>query len=110
GGHDDMLEPHARGGLRESQRLERVGRAGRPRVDVAVAAGARARVAEDLERGRPAPPALGDVRAARLLADRVQAGAVDQPPHLEVAAVGARRAHLHPLRPAWPLGYWQRAL
>ena len=73
-------------------------------VDVAVAARARARVAEDLERRRAAPPALGDVRAARLLADRVQAGAVDQLLDVEVAGVGARRAHLHPLGAAGPLG------
>ena len=98
---DDVLQPHLRRDLREPQRLERIGRRlGLPRVDVAVAAGARARVAEDLEGRRPASPALGDVRAARLLADRVQARAVDQLLDVEVARVGRRRAHLHPLRPA----------
>src|SRR5262249_30024585 len=60
-------------------------------------------VAEDLERRRPAPPALGDVWAARLLADRVEARAVDQLPHVEVAGVRARGAHLHPLGAARPL-------
>ena len=74
GRDDDVLEPHLRRRVREPERLERIGRAvGLARVDVAVAAGARARVAEDLEGRGAAPPALGDVRAARLLADRVQA-------------------------------------
>ena len=78
-GDDDVLEAHPRGGLREPERLERVGRPLRPAgVDVAVAARARAGVAEDLEGGRATAPALGDVRAARLLADRVQALAVDR--------------------------------
>ena len=77
--HDDVLEPHLERRLREPERLERIRRRVRPPgVDVAVAAGARARVAEDLERGGAAPPALGDVRAASLLADRVQLRAVDQ--------------------------------
>ena len=58
---------------------------GLARVDVAVAAGAGARVAEDLERRRALAPALGDVRAARLLADGVQARAVDELLDVEVA-------------------------
>ena len=108
---DDVLEAHARGGLREPERLERVGRpVGLAGVDVAVPAGAGARVAEDLERRRAAPPALGDVRAAGLLADRVQAGAVDELADVVVARVRARRAHLHPLRPPRPLGDRQRLL
>ena len=108
-GDDDVLQAHLRGRLREAERLERVGRRARlARVDVAVAARARAGVAEDLERRRAAAPALGDVRAARLLADRVQALAVEQLAHLEVARVRARRAHLHPLRAAGPLSDRQR--
>ena len=84
-GDDDVLQLHLRRGLRDAQRLERVGRrVGLARVDVAVAAGARARVAEDLERRGAAAPALGDVRAARLLADRVQREAVDELLHVEV--------------------------
>ena len=83
---------------------------GPARVHVAVAARSRAGVAEDLEGGRAAPPALGDVRAAGLLADRVQVLAVDQLLHVEVARVRARRAHLHPLRAARPLGDGQRLL
>ena len=77
-------------------------------VDVAVAAGAGAGVAEDLEGRRAAAPALADVRAARLLADRVQARAVDQLADVEVARVRARRAHLHPLGAARPLGDGKR--
>src|SRR5581483_4528308 len=79
-------------------------------MDVAVAARARARVAEDLERRRSAAPALADVRAARLLADRVQAGAVDQLADVVVARVGTRRAHLHPVGPARAVRDWQGAL
>src|SRR5439155_137694 len=104
-GDDDVLEVHHRRGRSEPKRLERIGRpVGLARVDVAVAAGAGTRVAEDLERRRPAAPTLGDIRAARLLADRVEARAVDQLADVEVAGVRARRADLHPLRPARTLG------
>jgi hypothetical protein len=97
-----VLEAHLRGGVGETERLERVRRVLRlPRVHVAVAAGPGAGVAEDLERRGPAPPALGDVRAARLLADRVQARPVDQLTDVEVLRVRARRANLHP---RWPTG------
>ena len=110
-GDDDVLEAHLRSSLREAQRLERIGRVlGLAGVDVAVAAGARARVAEDLERRGALAPALGDVRAARLLADGVQARAVDQLLDVEVAAVGARRAHLHPLGAARAVGDGKRGL
>ena len=111
GRDDDVLELHLRRGVREPQGLERIRRVlGLAGLDVAVPAGARARVAEDLERRRPAAPALGDVRAAGLLADRVQVVAVDQLLDVEVARVGARRAHLHPLGAAGPLGHGQRLL
>src|SRR5205085_6829559 len=97
--------------MREAERLERVRRVLRlAGVDVAIAAGAGARVAQDLEGGCAAAPALGDVRAARLLADRVQRLSVDELPDVEVARVGARRANLHPFRPARPLGDGQRLL
>src|SRR6266540_3535856 len=79
-------------------------------VHVAVAARARAGVAEDLEGRRSAAPALGDVGAASLLADREQVVPVDQLLDVEVARVGARRAYLHPLGAAGPLGDGQRAL
>ena len=89
---DDVLEAHLRRRLGEAQRLERIDRVGRGRVHVAVAARAAAVLAEDLERRGTAAPALGDVRAARLLADRVQARAVDQLLDVVVAvvALGAR--------------------
>jgi hypothetical protein len=105
GGDDHVLQTHLEGRLREAERLERVWRrVGLAGVDVAVAAGAGARVAEDLECRGAAPPALGDVGAARLLADRVELRAVDQLADVVVAVVRARRTDLHPLRPARPLG------
>ena len=61
------------------------GRSGRPRRDGAVAAGARAHVAHDLERGGAAAPALADVRAAGLLADGVQAALAHEPAQLAEA-------------------------
>ena len=111
GGNDDVLQAHLRRRLREPERLERVGRVLRlARVHVAVAAGAGAGVAEDLERRGALAPALGDVRAARLLAHRVEARAVDQLLDVEVAAVGARCAHLHPLGAAGTIGDGKRRL
>jgi len=102
---DDVSKAHRFSRLREPERLERIRRMLRATgVDVAIAAGAGAGLTEDLEGRRPAPPAFRDVRAARLLADRVQALAVDQLADVEVARVGARRADLHPLGPARPLG------
>src|SRR5437764_4777457 len=80
------------------------------RVDVAVAARPRAGLAQNLECGRPAAPTLGDVGAARLLADRVEILAVDELLDVEVARVGARRAYLHPLRSTRTLGDGQRRL
>src|SRR5881397_3118079 len=95
----------------QAQRLELIRwMLGLPRVDVAIATGACARLAEDLERGRAAAPALGDVGAAGLLADRVQVLAVDQLLDVEVARVGARRADFHPLRAARTLRHWKRRL
>ena len=106
---DHVRELHLRRRLRQPERLERIGRAVRlARVHVAVPARARARVAEDLERRRPAPPALSDVRAARLLADRDEPTLAHEALHLEVLRVGARRAHLHPLGPPWTLRYGKR--
>ena len=105
GRDDDVREPHRRGRLGEAKRLERVGRRlGLARVDVAVPARARAGVAEDLEGRRAASPALADVRAARLLADRDEARAVEELADVAVLAVRARRAHLHPVGAAWTLG------
>src|SRR5689334_3773348 len=111
GRHDDVLELHLRGSLCDAECLERIDRIGRlAGVDVAVAARACARVAEDLERRRAAAPALGDVRAAGFLADRVQREAVDELLDVEVFAVARRRANLHPLGTARTLGDGQRRL
>ena len=110
GRDDDVGEPHLRGGLGEPERLERIGRpVGLTGVHVAVPARPRAGVSEDLERRRPAAPALADVRAARLLADRVQAALAHEPLDLEVARARARRAYLHPLGAARALGHGQRS-
>ena len=79
------------------ERIERVAALGG--VDGAVAAGARAGVAHDLERRGAAPPALADVRAARLLADRVQALGAHDAVELVVARAGRAQAHAHPRRP-----------
>src|SRR5439155_26118634 len=92
-GDDHVLQVHLRRRGREPERLERVGRRlGPAGVDVAVAAGPRARLAEDLEGRGAAAPALGDVRTARLLADRVQRGAVNELADIEVRRVRARGA------------------
>ena len=111
GGDDDVLELHLRRSLADAKRLECVRRVLRlARVDVAVAAGTGACLAEDLECRGAAPPALGDVRAAGLLADGVQREAVQQLLDVEVAAVGTRRADLHPLGAAGSFGHRKRGL
>src|SRR4029079_7488172 len=91
--------------------LERLrGSLGLACVDVAVAAGARARLAEDLEGRGSAAPALADVPTLRLLADRVQLRTVDELLDVVVARRLARRANLHPLGPARALGDGARGL
>src|SRR5438876_1828636 len=103
-GDDHVREPHLCRRLRESQRLEWVG--GRVRtagVDEAVAARACADVAEDLERRRAATPALRDVRATSLFADRVEVTLADETLYLEVAGVGAGRPDPHPIGSAGPV-------
>ena len=98
-----------RAALARDARLEGIGRALRlAGIYVAVPARARARVAENLERRGSASRALGDVRTARLLADRVQPVAVDELLDLDIAGVRARRADLHPLGAAGALGDRQR--
>ena len=78
--------------LRHAQRLERVVVGGLARLDVAEAAAARAGVAEDHEGGGAALPALADVGAGGLLADRVEVLALDHPAQLAVARAARRRA------------------
>ena len=106
-----VLQLHLGRDVRQAQRLERIRWAvGPAAVHVAVAARARARVAEDLEGRGAAAPALADVRAARLLADGVEALAVDELLDVVVARIRARRPDLHPVRAARPLRYGQRGL
>ena len=110
-GDDNVVETHLVGGLRETKRLERIGwLVGLPGMDVAIAAGSRARVAEDLERRCSPSPALADVGAARLFADRVQPSLAHEALDLVVARVDARPADLHPFRPARALCHRQRLL
>ena len=73
------------------------------RLDVAEATPAGARVAEDHERGRAPLPALADVRAGRLLADRVQVLGLDERGQLAVLRAAGRR-HLEPRRLAAAVG------
>ncbi len=85
-GDDDVLQAHLGGRVREAKRLERIRRVlGFAGMDVAVAARAGAGIAEDLEGRGATSPALGDIRAARLLADRVQRLPVDQLLDVEIA-------------------------
>ena len=72
-----MTEAHPLDRLSYSQRLERVVERGLPGLHVAEAATPGAGVSENHERGGPALPAIADVRARRLLADRVKLLAVD---------------------------------
>jgi len=78
-------------------RLERIVPGRLARLDIAEAAPARAGVPEDHERRGPALPALADVRARRLLADRVQVLGLDQAVQLAVARA-AGRGDLEPWR------------
>ena len=96
-GDDRVAQAHARDRARHARRLERVVPGRLAGLDVAEAAAARAGVAEDHERRRAALPALADVRAGRLLADRVQVLRADQLGQLAVA-LAARRRHLEPRR------------
>src|SRR6185312_16504387 len=73
GGDHDMVEPKLEGRLRDMLGLARIERAGHAGLDVAEGAGAGAGVAHDHEGRVLLVPALADVRAARLLADRVKA-------------------------------------
>ena len=69
-GDDDMRQPHLGDRLADIVRLVRIERPRHAGGDVAEGAGARADVAHDHEGRVLLVPALADVRAARLLADR----------------------------------------
>ena len=71
-GHDDVLEAKLFRRLGHALWLARVERARQAGLDVAEGAGARASVAHQHESGVLLVPALADIGAARLLADRVQ--------------------------------------
>ena len=71
-GHDDVLEAHGLHSAGDALRLAPIQRAGAARLDRAESAGAGAGVAQDHEGGRAMAPALPNVRAACLLAHRVQ--------------------------------------
>ena len=75
---DRVAQAHPRDRARDARGLERVVPRRLAGLDVAEAAAARARVAEDHERRGAALPALADVRARGLLADRVQVLVADQ--------------------------------
>src|SRR3954452_18057023 len=88
--------------MRATERATRSGSSGSfhvgfPGLDVAETAAPRARVAEDHERRRAALPALADVRARRLLADRVKVLVADLAVELPVARA-TRWRHLEPRR------------
>src|SRR5690606_3487211 len=106
-GDDDVLELQVLDRVRDPPGLVPV-QLGRHAVrDRAVFARTRAYITEDQERGRPGFPALADVRAARLLAHRVETLATHQPLEPEVVRP-ARRAHL---QPRWlPRGVLERRL
>ena len=88
-GDDDVLEAHLRDGLGDPARLVVVEPGGLAGLDRAEAAGPGADVAQDHDRGRALVPAVPDVGAAGLLADRVEVQAAQQA--LEVVVVVARR-------------------
>ena len=96
-GDHDMGEPELEGGLRDMFRLGGIERAGHAGLDVAEGAGAGAGVAHDHEGGVLLVPALADIRAARLLADRDEAVFLDDFAGVGIAA-GIRRAHPDPVR------------
>ena len=89
-GHHDVLQPEARDRLGDPARLVVV-EPGRPAgLDVAEPAGAGARVAEDHDRGGALVPALADVRAVGLLADRVEVQAAEQALEVVVVLAGGQ--------------------
>src|SRR5689334_13696320 len=96
-GDDRVAQAHARDRARDARGLQRVVPGRLAGLDVAEAAAAGARVAEDHERRRAALPALAHVRARGLLADRVQRLGLDHPVQLAVLRP-ARERDLEPRR------------
>src|SRR6478735_11428180 len=92
-----MSKPELEGRLRDMLRLRRVECAGHAGLDVAERAGPGAGVPHDHEGGVLLVPALADIRAAGLLADRDEAVLLDDLAGIGVAA-RIRRAHPDPVR------------
>ena len=90
-GDGGVLQAHLLHALGDPARLVAVERLRLAGVDLAEVAAAGALVAADEERRLAVLPALEDVRAAGLLADRVEALGLHQPVEL-----GVRRTHLRP--------------
>ena len=86
--HDHVLQAQAGERLGHAPRLVLVVPRGPPGLDGAEAAGAGARVAQDHDGGRALLPALADVGAVRLLADRVEAEPAEQLLQLVVVVAG----------------------
>src|SRR5690606_3080249 len=91
-------------GAREVEWLVRIERIGTAMADVAERTAAGALVTHDHERRRALAEALADVRAGRLLADRVQPVLPQDPLDLVEAAVGPGRLHANPFGLAQHLG------
>jgi hypothetical protein len=98
GGEHDVGEPHLPDRFEDLLRLVLVDRVAAPRrLDGAEAAAPGAQLAEQHECRGTAAPTLGEIRAARLLADGREAQAVDQPTELLKPLAGGR-SDLQPLR------------
>jgi len=97
-GQDDVAETHQRDRARRIRRFIRIEPAARiSRVHRAEAAGASADRAQQHQCRRARIPALADVRAVRLLADRVQAMIADDIANGVEAPTGRHRS----AQPAW---------
>ena len=98
-GDHDVLEPHRGDGLRDAARLVVVEPGRAAGLHGAEAAGPGARVAEDHDRGGALVPALPDVRAVGLLADRVELEPAQQALEFVVVVAG-RQPGTDPVRVA----------
>src|SRR5829696_6244542 len=87
-----VAQAHSLHRLGHAQRLERVVVCRLAGLHVAEPAAPGAGVAEDHERGRAALPAFPDVGAGGLLADGVEALALDHPAELAIGGTARRRA------------------
>src|SRR5690606_11127601 len=103
-GDHDVAQSQGGDGAREVEWLVRIERIGTAMADVAERTAAGALVTHDHERRRALAEALADVRAGRLLADRVQPVLPQDPLDLVEAAVGPGRLHANPFGLAQHLG------